>query len=511
MSDQQNRADSAQAGASGEDEGQLPAPLREIHRRLLRDGAAWRIAVPDNERLNARVRTLPLERHGSDATRMGGSPIEMPPPLGGSRAVDADPLIRRELTGGDFMRNGTIRSIGAMRAWAGGAVAVGVVALLAALLAHMASGSTSGSSTARVGTPTVTLTPGPTATPFAPDPTGNGWTAFTPRVYDGDVKFAQSSPQRGYLCGQASNDPDHRLFAVSANGGQTWQTSFSPAQFASCSLQVSATNPLDVVVNSYIGSFGSDGPPTYVDSHYSIDGGKTWKAVLIPQGTLPADGAAWSGPYLYLWVGPSVYRSFSQQSSLRVSANGGSFTPIDLNSLLPGAQGINIEGAVGASNAVYLNLSYTGCSAQTCQAIVASSDGGKHWTQIFNQSNIQLMAVLGNTLYGQAPDARDSRNLGEWTSSDNGATWTQMNLPLLPGGLPTPFCLPAPDGTLFGAVDFVGVVYLRAGSWTVLPFSHYGEYLRVAVALDAGGKPRAVWAVDDGNNSWAGIYWRALP
>lgn len=405
------------------------------------------------------------------------------------------------------MHNATIRTVGA---WVGGAAALVVVGLLATVLMHMGSGP-GGSSTGRVAVQTPTVRP--TAVPTQPfhTPADNGWTAFTPTVYSGDVAFAQSSPQRGYLCGQAQTDPDHRLFAVTTDGGQSWHSSFSPAQFPSCSLAVSAANPLDVVVNSYVGSFGSDGPSTYVDSHYSTDGGKTWRAVPIPQGTLPGDGAAWAGSYLYSWVGPSAYASSQQKSSLQVSANGGAFTSIDLSSLLPGAQGLNIQGAVGSSDTVYLNLSYTGCSAQTCQAIVASSDGGQHWTQIPNQSTIALVAVLGNTLYGHAPDAQNSQDPGEWTSTDGGASWTQMNLPPLPGGLnwPTPYCLPTPDGTLIGGAEGY-VAYLRSGTWTVLPVASNMSGVRVAVALDAGGKPKALWAIDDGNDSSAGIYWRAV-
>src|SRR5690242_16273796 len=45
----------------GDNEAELPVELLDLHRRLLRDSAAWQGAVPGNERLNARIRTLPLE------------------------------------------------------------------------------------------------------------------------------------------------------------------------------------------------------------------------------------------------------------------------------------------------------------------------------------------------------------------------------------------------------------------------------------------------------------------
>ncbi len=350
---------------------------------------------------------------------------------------------------------------------------------------------------------TATATVAPTTITPPRSPQDNGWTAFTPAVWGGDVKFSQSSPQRGYLCGQGPND---RVFAVTADGGQMWQVSSSPAQYSGCSLQVSAVNPLDVVVTSYVDGAGQF---ISVDAHYSADGGKTWKAAPLPQDTQIPGGAVWSGSYLYVWVGHSMFGP--QNNSLQASANGGPFTSIDPNGLVPGAQNLAIGSAVASGTKLYLNLTYNGCSSQNCQAIVASGDGGKHWTQIPNESDIQLMYVSGSTLYGQAPDPQVPQILAEWTSSDNGATWTQLKLPLLPGGLPAPFCLPAPDGTLFGAPDFVGVAYLRAGSWTVLPLSTYGEHIQVAVSLDTSGKPKVVWAVDDGNDSWAGIYWHALP
>jgi hypothetical protein len=206
-------------------------------------------------------------------------------------------------------------------------------------------------------------------------------------------------------------------------------------------------------------------------------------------------------------VGGRHQGGLQQSGFLTVSANGGPFTSIDPSWLVPGAQNIAIRSAIGTSDHLYLNLGYTGCSAQNCQAIVASGDGGKHWTQIPNQSSIQLMAVAANMLYGQAPNPQVPQNLAEWTSSDSGATWTRLRLPPLPGGLPVPLCWPAPDGALVGAQGAY-VAYLRAGVWTVLPFSTVttAEDLHVEVTLDASGKPKAVWAINDGNNSDAGIY-----
>jgi hypothetical protein len=158
MSDQQDLSSSGGCAPGGEDERQSPAELRNVHQRLLRDGAAWRTLVPDDERLNARVRTLPMELPQGGAPRKRDSALGALPRPRGSHGLETESPMRRELARGEIMQSGTMRAI---RAWAGGAVAIAVVALLAALLVRMASGQ-AGSGTGMVGTPAPT--PGTTAT-----------------------------------------------------------------------------------------------------------------------------------------------------------------------------------------------------------------------------------------------------------------------------------------------------------------------------------------------------------
>lgn len=391
---------------------------------------------------------------------------------------------------------------------------VALVVTTAAVLQGLRSHST-GSATA----PTATATAVPTVITVPIDPKASGWTALSPVVWGGDVKFAASSPQRGYLCGQA---PQYTAIGVTTDGGQHWQLAQSPAQFSNCALQVSPTNPLDLTLTSGVGgSFGGDSPASTVDAHYSTNGGKTWRSAPIPTNTHFTAGAMWSGTYLYVWTAQYDPQGGypAQKSSLAVSANGGSFTSIDTTKLLPGAQKLGIVSVVATADKLYVNLSSQQCgSLATCaavvSAVVASSDGGKTWTQVPNQSNIQLVDVFGDTLYGQAPDPQNPKSHIEITSTDNGATWTQLKLPPVPGlrfGAPTPFAFPAPDGTLFAAPDGVGIVYMSNGKWTLIPFSAYGEYIGVAFALDSSGKPATVWAIDDGNDSFANIYSHPLP
>jgi hypothetical protein len=274
---------------------------------------------------------------------------------------------------------------------------------------------------------------------------------------------------------------------------------------------VSQTNALDVVVSSQEGSCAT--PCPLFDAHYATDGGKTWQAAPIPQNTVAPGGAIWSAADLYLWVGAN--QGSGQSGFLKVSASGGPFVSIDLKRLLPSAQNVSIVSAVAGGTTLYLNLTYTGCSAQPCQAIIASDDGGKTWAQVPNQSNIQLVYVVGSTLYGQM-------NQGPATtlalSRDHGATWTPLTLPRLPGGqalsLSDPGSwLPAPDGTLFTAPYDLGVAYLRGGVWTIVPFSSSFASLDTVAAASFGnnGQPQRIWGISSPQASSHGIYWHAYP
>ncbi|HEV2459163.1 MAG TPA: hypothetical protein VGS80_12460, partial [Ktedonobacterales bacterium] len=140
----------------------------------------------------------------------------------------------------------------------------------------------------------VSGTPTPTV---SSNPKDNGWTQVTPA--GGDVTFSTSSPQRGYLCG-TDNQSGRIIVGVTTDGGQTWGLGQSQAAYESCSIQVSPTNALAVVVTSQEGSCAA--PCPLFDAHYSIDGGKTWKAAPIPQNTIAPGGAIWSAANLYLWA-----------------------------------------------------------------------------------------------------------------------------------------------------------------------------------------------------------------
>jgi hypothetical protein len=98
------------------------------------------------------------------------------------------------------------------------------------------------------------------------DPSGfHSWS----RVSGGgfaDVQLTQGSGQRRYLCGRDVGTST-RLVGVTTDGRNTWQRGPSPAGYDYCSLQVSATNPLDVVLISSVAE-GCSCPG--FDAHYQM-------------------------------------------------------------------------------------------------------------------------------------------------------------------------------------------------------------------------------------------------
>jgi photosystem II stability/assembly factor-like uncharacterized protein len=348
--------------------------------------------------------------------------------------------------------------------------------------------------------PTATI-PSGTATPDHRDPSSNGWTPVSGGTF-ADVQFTQQSGQRGYLCG-TDTGASKRLVGVTTDGGNTWQVGPSSAGYDYCSLQVSATNPLDVLLlsSSRCSECEAD------DIHYSTDGGKTWKAAPS------AAGAVWAGQYLFIWT------NSSQQGALKVSANGGAFSTIAPNTVLPGASGVFIQQMVAGGTTVYATLAYNGCSSsQGCTAVVASSDGGKTWARISNTFNMHVVWVAGTTLYGEIFPQYGAVQ----TSTDNGATWKPLALPRQPDGTTAATeipgtLLPAADGTIFTLDSRAGnIAYLRGGSWTEIPFSSHGvDGPLGSVTFGPDGHPQRVWVfstavIDGAPFSAPMLYWHAL-
>lgn len=349
---------------------------------------------------------------------------------------------------------------------------------------------------------TATLVSGtPTANPL--DPRTNGWTLVVSGQFD-DVAFAPSSPQRGYMCSWDDTSQQHSFGGVTTDGGQTWANVGSPAAYPDCQVQISATNPLDIALSS---DSGPGAGAASFDAHYSTDGGQTWHAAPLPQNAVLPGGELWAGSYLYAWTGPN--KDNGQHGSLQVSANSGPFTSIDPSTLLPSAQNTSITSVVAASKTIYLTLGYNGCSAQNCWGIMASSDGGKTWSQVPNKDSIMLQAVVGGTLYGQMQSGPDVTAV---LSTDNGSTWSARSLPPLPNGDDVSWCIPALDGNCYVTTKGPSVAYQRGGSWSLIPVSSdpNAGALVVAVSFDSSGHAQRVWVVGGGRPQ-PGLYSHTLP
>lgn len=347
-------------------------------------------------------------------------------------------------------------------------------------------------------TPTTTVARA-TPTPDSRDPVSYGWTFVAPADF-ADTQFATSSALQGYLCG-ASETGDANIFGTTTDGGNTWHLADSPALYATCFLQISATNPLDITLTSY--NEPGDGNTVYVEAHYSSDGGQTWQKAPIPQQTVGSGGAMWVGSSLY------VYLHSGTQSTLQVSDKGGPFTPIDVDTLLPGAHNSTILGAVASGTRLYLNLSRSDCSTSTCISVVASADGGQTWTQIPNQPNIEVEAVSGNTLFGTSADDQPFIT-AIYSSQDNGATWSTTTLPPLTGSQGIQSFVISPDRSILVS-STAGVSLLRGGAWTTIPVSsNPGETIKVtAVSLGADSRPQKIWGYD--GDTHIGVFWHTMP
>ncbi|HEY7343001.1 MAG TPA: hypothetical protein VH591_19160 [Ktedonobacterales bacterium] len=332
-----------------------------------------------------------------------------------------------------------------------------------------------------------------TATPDRSLPINNGWTPVAPTGY-GSIQFSEVIPERGYLCGSSSDGATH-VFGVTTDRGQTWSIGNSPASYMTCSLQLSPGYPLDLTLNSI--NEPGDGQLAYIDAHFTTDGGKSWRAAPIPQKTLMPGGLLWSGTYLYLWYG----------NTLRVSNNGGPFTPLGLSTILPGEADVYLTSMVAASDTLYLNLQTKACQSP-CNILVASSNGGASWTKAPDDGDIFLEQVVGNSFYGRVLGSQPFVT-SVLRSDDGGASWQTISFPPLPNDATTSDYYVAPDQTIYTS-SLAGVAALRNGAWTILPVSSSDlDGMQVtAVSLDANGHPQKIWGYDDGKHP--GVYWHSL-
>jgi hypothetical protein len=177
-----------------------------------------------------------------------------------------------------------------------------------------------------------------------------------------------------------------------------------------------------------------------------------------------------------------------------------------------------IQQMVAGGTRVYITVAYNGCSAaQSCTAVVASADGGKTWARITDVFNMHVVWAAGTTLYGEVFGSGQSVLQ---TSTDNGASWQPLALPLLPDGTTVATetqLLPAADGTVFALDPQSGAIaYLRSGSWLTIPFSSLGVDGPLGTFTSGpDGHPRRVWVFSTSPTSSTTpptrtLYWHAV-
>ena len=233
------------------------------------------------------------------------------------------------------------------------------------------------------------------------------------------LAFAPSAPQTGYACTNAQSAGGGNAppgFYTTSDGGQTWRaaanTPFQPSPPAGCIMFVDQLDPADLFLEQFILVPNSEGLNTPIVWR-SRDGGATWHQIATLK-----DSNGRQTP----WTTIAVVGS-------RLVASMG--TP-DPNSLPPPND------------------------------LFASDDGGATWQQIgqsitAQQLDVGRLVALGTTLvveahphcacYSSAVPAEPSRDgaasrtvpliapassfqtNSHWLSTDDGKTWTKMNLP----------------------------------------------------------------------------------
>lgn len=328
-------------------------------------------------------------------------------------------------------------------------------------------------------------------TPIGPAPTSanNGWGATSGRV----TALAYDGPHHILYAGGAAGG-----VWKSANNGVTWAplTDTQPS-LAIGALALDPSNPLII--------YAGTGEPNFsVDSYYgdgilkSINGGATWtvlaqetfsqnwhisKIVVDPRNTQHVLVAGDLGVWLSTDGGASW-----QQGLGCVNVSGYCITP-DVTDLV-------VDSTTNPST-VYAAVGYPfGGLTGTLNGIYKSVDGGAYFSTVpigtgypTGDSIGRIALARGNAnhrlLYMTASDPLSSASLGVWSSTDAGATWTQVARARSAGG---------PD--LFGN----DTDHLEQQGW-------YDMFLGVDPANDAslyvGGIN--IFHSTDGGHTWADI------
>jgi hypothetical protein len=333
--------------------------------------------------------------------------------------------------------------------------AVCALCILTALLTLAACGSSSTPERSHASA-TVTRASTPASTSVLPSLrlTAGAWAAG-PAVPQDTFRLAvaPSAPLTAFACtskdGGSSRQPGPHLFKTT-DGGKTWQPQASdPQPDMPCQVFINPADANDVILQQIL-----SGPiPTQdvISSRYlwrSHDGGTTWQQLAIIDNTFGFGVIAFLGPRL---VASAIPARFG-----------------------PG---------VGCPNP-------SAVPPPPFTLIYASDDGGTMWQpigqSIVNQHlGVVGLAVMGDTLVVSAETLAtecDSAARSYWQSSDAGASWSRLSVPISPGpaiGAPTPqFTRAVSGGSYYGVLNASsgtgdGTILYTAdsgASWIPIPY-----------------------------------------
>lgn len=419
----------------------LPPNLQDVHRLLLRDGARWRVRLPDS------ASHLPTNQQDARVDyRVVASPTTSP----GSRGSQHIQQTTRKEVFMDDTTQTNDRShagitppaapAGRFRTLVAVGAALAIVALFAGLLYTFGPGRTTAGNTGKQATHTP-----PTATT---QPKDNGWpVAGGLQQQPAMPVFEPSHPATIYEAGPVGtglmdNEPP-TILRRSDDGGKTWHTLALPSATGSA-IVVNAgilISPLDaqkVVLGMTIylskgvttcpaatafspahsGSVASSGSTPLNSTiplggymscnmeYFSADGGQHWSQLHAPGGVMLGNGSGGlSGATMTDTLIPST-KLFAQGSRLYAYAYA------SCGSNCGGPKRI-VTSTDGGATWVYADDALASQNAQVCSFMPTSSGS--------------TVFALTNTVACQTAGASNSYAL--WTSNNAGASWSRLTLP----------------------------------------------------------------------------------
>lgn len=415
MSDQRDDLDSL------DDLDTLPPDLEDVHRLLLRDGARWRVRLPDS------ASHTPIEQRDARVDRRVGTPTVGSPGTRGSQSIQQN--VRKEA----FMRDTTqiddgprppailpTPAVSRFRSIAAVGAAVAIVALFAGLIYTFGPGRTTAGNSVKPATHTPA-----TATTARND---SGWSAVVSLRQQPAVPIFASDGATVYEAAPT-------VLRRSDDGGKSWHTLTLPADSGANAADVSIlVSPLDarkviLQVTGYqaqgvttcptafapsghgsaVASSGAvplsstiplGGSITCTVQYYSADGGQHWTHLHAPSGAVLGN----KNPQASVPGTPSA-PLFAQGSSLYTYAGCG---PLCMG---PGLR--IVRSTDSGATWSYADDALASQSAHVCSFMPAPS--GSTVFALTNSSGCQTEGV--------SPD------FALWSSADAGAHWSQATLP----------------------------------------------------------------------------------